>query len=180
MPYRISGEPVTSGFPIFTPSILPHPVYEPLEVVCGQLIERNIAQPWTDVQADIIFIACPRVWPDGGFTAGLIPECHPLTKGHIRSDLDSGCWRYYVFQSAQLLHALPLSPGKDILRLGQALVIITDDHPPLPAAILSQSDGTLATFALSSHGLSSSPKISIRKSPTTSDARFCISPVVWV
>ena len=180
VPYRIGGESFPSGLPVFTTAILPHPVYELLNIICGQLVQRNVTEPWADIQADIIFVACPCVWPDGGFTAGLIPECHPLAEGHICPDLDSGCGSHGLFQRFQFRHALPLGLGKDILRLGQPLVIIADDHSPLPAAVLSQSDSTLAAFALSSHGLNSSPKISVRKSPTTSDARFCISPVVWV
>ena len=63
-----------------------------------------------------------------------------------------------------LYHELLFAPEKEMLQ-----------NP-----VLSQTDCALATFALSSHGLNSSPKISVRKSPITSEARFCISPVVWV
>ena len=69
----------------------------------------------------------------------------PTAAVKVRSDMPFGEWMTFWYETCK-----PAAP------------------PPLPAAILSQSDGTLATFALSSHGLSSSPKISIRKSPTTS------------
>ena len=53
-------------------------------------------------------------------------------------------------------------------------------HCPDYARIFSQTDGSFAALALSSHGFSSSPKISVRNVSTISAARLCISPVVWV
>ncbi len=118
VPYRIGGESFPSGLPVFTTAILPHPVYELLNIICGQLVQRNVTEPWADIQADIIFVACPCVWPDGGFTAGLIPECHPLAEGHIRPDLNGGCRSHGLFQRFQFRHALRLGHGQHIFCFG--------------------------------------------------------------
>ena len=101
---------------MLTPPILSHPVYELLEVICSQLVQRNAAQLWSDVQPNKILIASLGVWTDDGLAVIFVPELHPLTEGHICSDLDGGRRSCGAFQYIQLLNALRLGLGQLIRR----------------------------------------------------------------
>ena len=103
----------------------------------------------------------------------------PLTQGHTRF---GGGFRFpdAGAQLFQLLNTFGFCLCQDIFRFWQALIIVASNGPALPAPILSQVDAAAAPFSAFCHGFNSSPSSSVRKSPTTSEARFCISPVTWV
>ena len=85
-----------------------------------------------------------------------------------------------LVEIVELLNTFGFCLCQNIFCFWKTLVIITGNGPALPAAILSQMDAAAAPFSALCHGFNSSPSSSVRKPPTTSEARFCISPVTWV
>ena len=151
-----------------------------LQVVLGQLVQGYFSQFRDDVSIDSSLIAAPGCSPQLRFGVVLIPEVHPVPEGHTGVYLLRFGWPQLFLQLFQLVHAPGFGLTENAFCLGEVLFIIADDYPTLPAAIPSQTDGSLAVFALSSHGFHSSPKMSVIKSPTMPAACFCISPVTWV
>ena len=149
-------------------------------ILRGQPVQRDMTQSWVDVQPEIAFVDPPRAGTGGGSAVPLIPVLHPVPEGHICLDPRRRRRREGVLQRFQLLNTLRFCFSQHIFRFRQTLVIVADDHTALPSTVLSQADSSFSIFPFSSHGLSSSPKMSARNSPTISAARLCISPVVWV
>ena len=156
------------------------PDEELLHILRGQPVQRDMTQSRVDVQPEIAFVDPPCAGTGGGSAVRLIPVLHPVPEGHICLDPRRRRRREGVLQRFQLLNTLRFCFSQHIFRFRQALVIVADDHTALPSAVLSQADSSFSIFPFSSHDLNSSPKTSVRNSPTISAARLCISPVVWV
>ena len=179
-PHRLVGEAAAIVAGILDSPVLLEVGVELLEVILRELVQRGVPQRGDNVVVDSLFIRHLGVGPEIGFLAGLIPGIQPLAQGHTR--FVGGGFRFADTgaQFFQLSNTFRLCSRQDIFRFWQTLVIITGNGPALPAAILSQMDAAAASFSARCHGFNSSPSSSVRKSPTTSEARFCISPVTWV
>ena len=129
-----------------------HPGIELLEVLLGQLVQGDLPQFRDDVLIDFRLVVGLGGGADLGLYIGLIPEVQPLPKGHLRPDLLRPGTGHRLPELFQLFLALPFRLGQDILCLGQALLVIADDHPPLPAAVFPLADGAFALFPALSHG----------------------------
>ena len=86
-PHHAVGQPLAVVFRVEKASALFQPGVELLQVVLCQLIQRDAAQFRNNVLVDPALIARPgggaELWPG----VVLIPEVHPLPKGHVRLDL---------------------------------------------------------------------------------------------
>ena len=179
-PHRLVGETAAIVAGILDSPVLLEVGVELLEVILRELVQRGVPQRGKDVVVDSLFIGHLGVGPEVWLLAGLVPMIQPLAQGRAR--FGGGGFRFpdAGSQLSQFLDTFGLCPCQHIFRFGQTLVIVTDDGPSLPATVLSQVDAAAAPFSALCHGFNSSPSSSVRKSPTTSEARFCISPVTWV
>ena len=153
---------------------------ELLEILLGQLTQRDLAQLWDDVLVDVGLIGVLRGGAETGLYVGLIPEVHPFPEGHIGADLLGIGAAYRLHQLGELFLTLVLAFGQHVFRLGQAFVIIAHHSPAFPAAVFALPYGAGSAFPFPCHGFNSSPSRSFRKPPTTSLAAFCMSGVTWV
>ena len=162
------------------PTVFLEPSIELLEVVWGQLVQRDVAQLGNDVQANAVFIAGLCSQTDLWLGVIFIPVFDPVPEAHIRLELiglETAQLRPELFQ---FLYALFFRPGQNILCLGIALVIIADNIAPLPAPVGSLSYGSFAVFSFSCHGFNSFPSKSSMKPPTMPLAASLMSAVTWV
>ena len=147
------GQPLAELFRADEPPTHFHPSIELLEVLLGQLVQGDLPQFWDDVLIDLRLV----VGLGGGaalrLDVVLIPEVQPLPEGHLRTNfLCSGaCHR--LPELLQLFLTLPFRLSQDVLCPGQALLVVADDHPSLPAAVLALADGALALFPPLTHGV---------------------------
>ena len=110
----------------------------------------------------------------------LIPVCQPIPEGHLRPHLLRFQSAAILLELLELLNALLLRFGKDIFRLGVAVIIVADDDAPLPPTVLALPYRSVSGFSFSCHGFNSFPKMSSMKPPTMPEAVFRISVVTWV
>ena len=147
------GEHLAELFRADGPPSRSHPGIELLEVLLGQLVQRDLPQLREDVLIDLRFVVHLGGGADLGLDVVLIPEVQPLPEGRLRPDLFCPGGGRRLPELPQFLPALPFRLSQDILRFGQAFLDVTDDHPALPAAVLALVDGTLALFSPFSHGV---------------------------
>ena len=118
-----SHHPIGQTFPkLFCagkPPLLFQVGIELLEVLLGQLAQRNLAQLRDDMLIDGTLISVLRGGTETGLDVGLIPEVHPLSEGHIGADLLGLGAAHCFHQLGQLFLALVLGLGQHILRFGQ-------------------------------------------------------------
>ena len=129
-----------------------HPGIELLEVLLGQLVQGDLPQLRDDMLIDLRLVVGLGSGADLRFHIVLIPEVQPLPEGHLRPDLLCLGAGHRLPELLQLFLALPFRFGQDVLRPGQALFVVADDHPALPAAVLALADGALALFPPLTHG----------------------------
>ena len=174
------GQPfaVSVGEPL--PATILDPTIELLQVVLRQLVQWDAADLGDDVQADAAFIGLLRGGTDLGLGVILIPVCQPVPEGHLRPHFFGLQSAAILLELLEFLEALLLRFGKDIFRLGIAVIVIADDDAPLPPTVLALPYGSIPGFSLSCHGFNSFPKMSSMKLPTMPEAVFCISDVTWV
>ena len=166
------GEPLSAAFL--------EPTIELLQVILCQLVQRDVADLRDDVQADAALIGLLCGGADLGLGVILIPVCQPIPEGHLGTNLLRLQPAAFLLELLELLNALLLRFGKDIFRLGVAVIIVADDDAAFPPSVLSLPYGSVSGFSLSCHGFNSFPKISSMKPPTMPEAVFCISEVTWV
>ena len=176
-PHHTVGQALPILFGADEPSLLFQVSVELLEVLLGQLAQRNLAKLRDDMLIDGALISALRGGAETGLDVGLIPEVHPLPKGHIGADLFGLGAARSLHQLGQLFLALVLGLGQHIFRFGKALVVIAHHGPTFPAAILSLPYGAGSAFSFPCHGFNSSPNRFFRKPPTTSLAALCMSGV---
>ena len=176
-PHHPIGQALPILFCANEPPLLFQVGVELLEVLLGQLAQRNLAQLRDDMLIDGTFISVLRGRAETGLDVSLIPKVHPFTEGHIGTDLFELGAAYCFHQLGQLFLALMLSFGQHIFRFRKALVIIAHHSPTFPTAILALPYGACSTFSLPCHGFNSSPNRFFRKPPTTSLAALCMSGV---
>ena len=111
-------------FPVLASSICFLPGIKPLEIADGQLVEGDLAQLGTNVQAYLLLVVAPGIGPKPGLD-GLIPKTQPISEGHIRFGL--GWYRECNcgLQRLAFLHTLALGLGKHIFGFGEALLVIS-------------------------------------------------------
>ena len=166
------GEPLPAAFL--------EPTVELLQVVLCQLVQRDVPDLRDDVQADAALVGLLRSWADLRLGVILVPVCQPVPEGHLGTNLLRLQPAAFLLELLELLNALLLRFGKNIFRLGIAVIVIADDDAPLPPTVFALSYGSVAGFSLSCHGFNSFPKMSSMKPPTMPEAVFCISDVTWV
>ena len=132
------------------------------------------------MQSDAAFVSLLRGGTDLGLGVILVPVCQPVPEDHLGSNFFGLQPAAFLLELLELLNALLLRFGKDIFRLGIAVIVIADDDAPLPPPIFALSYGSVSGFSFSCHGFNSFPKISSMKPPTMPEAVFCISDVTWV
>ena len=174
------GQPfaVFIGEPL--PATILDPTIELLQVVLRQLVQWDAADLRDDVQADAALVGLLRGGADLRLGVILVPVCQPVPEGHLGSKLLRLQPAAFLLELLELLDALLLGFGKDIFRLGVAVIIVADDDAPLPPTVLALPYRSVAGFSLSCHGFNSFPKMSSMKPPTMPQACFCISEVTWV
>ena len=86
-PHHAVGEPLSMLFCANQPSPFFQVGVELLEVLLGQLPQRDLAQIRADVMVDDVLVVCLGVGTEAGFDVGLVPEVHPLAERHIGADL---------------------------------------------------------------------------------------------
>ena len=176
-----SHHPIGQALPILfcanEPPLIFQVGIELLEVLLGQLAQRNLAQLRDDMLIDGALICVLRSGAEAGLAVSLIPEVHPFAEGHIGTDLLGLGAAHCFHQLCQLFLTLMLGLGQHIFRFGQALVIIAHHSSTFPAAILALPYGAGSAFSFPCHGFNSSPNRFFRKPPTTSLAALCISGV---
>ena len=131
---------------------------ELLDVPGGQLVQMDITQGGNGVLVEPLLIGHLGVGPEVRLLIVLVPVIQPVPKG----DTWLGSFRsrslQALSQGLQLGHTFRFRFSKDIFGFGQPLLIVPDDHPALPAAILSQADAAVTVFSAFCHGAISSPK----------------------
>ena len=162
------------------PAAFLEPTIELLQVILRQLVQWNVPNLWDNVQADAALVGFLRGGADLWLGVILIPVCQPIPEGHLGPHLLRFQPAARFFELLKFFDALLLGFGKDIFRLGIAVIIVADDDAPLPPTVLALPYGSVAGFSLSCHGFNSFPKISSMKPPTMPQACFCISEVTWV
>ena len=128
------------------PSALFEADIELLEVSGGKLNQRDLSNFRNDVLVDAVFIVCLGLGADRWLTVTPIPVIQPCPEGHAGFGL---LWLGTVDavpQCLELFLALPAGSRQDIFGFGQALFIAADDHPALPAAVLSQVDAAVSAL----------------------------------
>ena len=118
----------------------------------GQLVQGDLPQLRDDVLIDLCLVVGLGGGTDLGLYIVLIPEVQPLPEGHLRPDLLRLGAGHRLLELLQLLLALPFRFGQDVFCPGQALLIVADDHPALPAAVFPLADGALPLFTPLTHG----------------------------
>lgn len=162
------------------PATFLEPTIELLQVVLRQLVQQDAADLRDDVQTDAAFVSLLCGGVDLRLGVIFIPVCQPIPEGHLGTNLlrlQSAALHRELFE---LLNALLLGFGKDIFRLGIAVVIISDDDAAFPASVLALPYSFVSSFSLSCHGFSFFPKMSSMKPPTMPQACLCMSVVTWV
>ena len=129
---------------------------------------------------DDIFVVVPRGGAKRRLAVGFIPVAQPVSEQHIRLNFSVIPPHHAFGELPQLLLTFPLCFGEDILRLGKAIVIVTDNNAALPPAVAALSYGAGSAFPFLCQGLSPFPSRSSMKPPTMPLAAFCISGVTWV
>ena len=174
------GQSLTEAFREGLPAILFEPCIELLQVVLGQLVQRDVTDLRDDMQTDAALIAQLGGGADLGFGVSFIPVLQPVTEPHVGLHLVGLDAAQLLFQFLELFGTLPFGFGEDILRLGIALVIVADDIASLPTSVRPLSYGSVSVFSFSCHGFNSFPKRSSMKLPTIPLACCCMSEVTWV
>ena len=174
------GQPfaVLVGEPL--PAAFLEPTVELLQVVLCQLIQRDVADLRDDVQSDAALIGLLRSWADLRLGVILVPVCQPVPEGHLRPYFFGLQPAAFLLELLELLNALLLRFGKDIFRLGVAVIIIANNNAAFPPTVLALPYRSVSGFSFSCHGFNSFPKMSSMKPPTMPQACFCISEVTWV
>ena len=131
---------------------------ELLDVPGGQLVQLDIAQGRNDVLIDPPLVGHLGVGPEGCLLIVLVPVIQPVSQGEVGLRNFRGGRCQSLPQGPQLCRTLRFRLSKDILRLWQPLLVIVDDYPALPTAVLSQTDAAVAVFSAFCHGAISSPK----------------------
>ena len=179
-PHHPVGEPLAVEISADEPALLFQVGVELLEILLGQLAQRDLAQLRNDVLVDVGLIGVLRGGAETGLDVGLIPEVHPFSERHVGADLLGLGAAYRLHQFGELFLTLMLAFGQHVFRFGQALVIVSHHGTAFPAAVLALPYGAGSAFSFPCHGFNSSPRRSFRKPSTTSLAAFCMSVVTWV
>ncbi|SCI46589.1 Uncharacterised protein [uncultured Blautia sp.] len=153
--HRAVCHALSTLFRIVLSAALLHGPKELLEVSLGQPVELDAAQAGDQVVIDPALIAQLGGGPEPWLGKILVPVVQPCPKGHIRPYLSGAVVAALLLQLFQLLHAFLLRLGQHIFCFGIAGLVVAHYHPALPAAVLPQTDGTLAPFSLSCHALTS-------------------------
>ena len=130
------------------------PGIELLQVVLGQLVQRDLSQFRDDVFVDPVGVTLLCSGADLGLAVSLIPERHPLPEGHILPALADGR-RAFLPQFVQLIQAFRPGFAQHIFRFWHAIIIVPDDNSSLPAPVFSFSQGSGTAFSFLSHGVTS-------------------------
>ena len=174
------GQPfaVLVGEPL--PAAFLESAIELLQVILRQLVQWNVPNLRNDMQADAALVGLLRSGADLRLGVILIPVCQPVPEGHLRPHFFGLQSAAILLELLEFLEALLLRFGKDIFRLGIAVIIIANNNAAFPPSVLTLSYGSVSGFSFSCHGFNSFPKISSMKPPTMPQACFCISEVTWV
>lgn len=176
-PYHPVGETLAVEIGADEPALFFQVGVELLEILLGQLAQRDLAQLRDDVLVDGGLIGVLRGGAETGFDVGLIPEVYPFSEGHVGADFLGLGAAYRLHQFGKLFLTLVLAFGQHIFRLGQAFIVVSHHGTAFPTAVLALPYGAGSAFAFPCHGFNSSPRRSFRKPPTTLLAAFCMSGV---
>ena len=146
------GQPLAELLRADEPPARLHPGIELLEVFLCQLVQGDLPQLRDDVLIDLRLVVGLGGGADLGLHIVLIPEVQPLPEGHLRPDLLRFGAGYRLPELLQFFLTLPFRLSQDVLCPGQALLVVADDHPALPAAVFPLADGALALFPPLTHG----------------------------
>ena len=97
------GQSLAVAFGEGLPAILFEPCVELLQVVLGQLVQRDVADLRDDMQADAVFIAQLSGGSELGFGVGLVPVLQPIPKQHVRLHLVGLDAAQFLFELLKLL-----------------------------------------------------------------------------
>ena len=111
------GQSLAEVFREGLPAILFESCVKLLEIILGQLVQRDVANLRDDVQADATLIAQLGGGADLGLGVGLIPALQPIPEAHIGLHLIGLDAAQFLFQFLKFFGALPFGFGEDILRL---------------------------------------------------------------
>ena len=168
------------GVPMDLSAIGFHLVQELLTIGLSQLVQWDLPQRRDGVNIDPLLVSFLRGGPDRWLAVVLIPVDDPVPEAHIRLDLEGLRRAVAILELLQFFQALRLCLGQHTFGFCLSIFIVAYDVPPLPAAVLPQSDSALTIFPFSCHVSASYTMNSSMKPPTISDALRCISPVTWV
>ena len=122
------------------------PGEEPLHILRGQPVQRDMTQPRSDVQPEAAFVDPPCAGTGGRSAVRLIPVLHPVPEWHIRIDPRRRGRRGRPSAFSASPHTLRFCFSQHIFRFRQTLVIVADDHASFPSAVLSQADSSFSVF----------------------------------
>lgn len=179
-PYHAVGQPLAVTLRARLASALFQPRVKLLQVVLRQPVQRNLAQLRLDVQADAVFIAGLRRGADVRLAVRFVPIIQPVGKAHLRPQLVRRNPAELRFERRELFRTLALALAKNGLCFRVAVIVVTDDVPPLPASVCTLTDQSVACFSLLCQGFSSFPNKSSMKPPTMPPAASRISGVTCV
>ena len=87
-------------------------------------------------------------WMDFWYQNYVKPQIRPTTQANYEAKI----YQHIIPELLQFLLALPFRFGQNVLCPGQALLVVADYHPALPAAVFPLADGALALFPPLTHG----------------------------
>ena len=154
--HRAVGQPRAILLDAPQPPLPLHVSVKLLQVALCELVQRDGAERGDDVAVDRVLIALLGGWADRVLDTVLIPIVEPVAEWHIRREPVRLRGRELRFERVEFLDALALGFGEDVLRLGEALAVVADDHAPLPAPVLAKSNRAVSAFPFFAHLLPSS------------------------
>ena len=136
------------------PSALLEAVVKSLDLNGGQLVQWDAANSGDDVVLDIVGVVGFRIWPDARFNVDLVPRpyprCHCVSPGfgYVQPLTFADCGFEFLLDLGLSFTQHVLDDPFSCLR------VIARGVPPLPSAILSFSDVSLAVCSSFRHRIS--------------------------
>ena len=126
----------------------------------GDLIQRMVSDFGNDLFVDALLVGGLGGFLQRVLAVGLIPEVHPLAKGHGRRGFL--CDRPQLgLELFELFKALCLCFSGHVFGLRHTFFIVADYDASLPSAVLALAQRSFACFSALCHGFNSFPRMSV-------------------
>ena len=123
------------------------PGVELLQVILGQLVQRDMPDLRDDVLIDPVCVALLSSDTQLRYAVGFVPECDPVPEGHVLLTF-ADRRGVLLLQNLQLFQTFFLGFAQYILGFRQALVIVTDDHTAYFKEIKKTDAGRVLTLKM--------------------------------